>query len=84
MLCPSERQVVVLLARGLRLRNVAEILSLSPKTVDAARQSAYDKLGIHDRVILALWAHRHGIDVATPLDRGAARKKPPPQRAEFG
>ncbi len=69
---------------GLRLDDIAETLCLAGKTVDHIRQSAYDKLGIHDRVILALWAHRHGIDVATPLDRGAARKQPPPQRAQFG
>ena len=79
-----ERQVVALMSWGLRLNDIAETLCLSRKTIDHFRQSAYDKLGIHDRVILALWGHRQGIDVATPLDRGAARNKPPPQRAEFG
>jgi len=75
VLCPRERQVVALLARGLRLRNVAEILGLSPKTVDAARQSAYDKLGIHDRVILALWAHRHGMGASAPVNLVASARK---------
>jgi len=75
VLCPRERQVVALLARGLRLRNVAGILGLSPKTVDAARQSAYDKLGIHDRVILALWANRHEIGFCTPVDLDVSCRK---------
>jgi len=68
VLCRRERQVVALLAGGLRVRDVAEIMCISPKTVDACRQSAYDRLGIHNRVHLALWANRHGIGFDTPVD----------------
>lgn len=67
VLSPRERQVVALLAAGCRVREAAKRLYVSPKTVDSLRQSAYDKLGIHDRLVLALWAHRQGLigDVAT-------------------
>ena len=66
VLSRRERQVVVLLGRGMRVREVAEALCLSPRTIDTTRQSAYDKLGIHDRVHLALWAQRHGLDPEAP------------------
>ncbi len=72
LLSPRERQVVGLLGRGLRVREVAAPLYLSPKTIDVIRQSAYDKLGIHNRVRLALWAHRHGLDNETPDNRERA------------
>ncbi len=68
VLYPRQRQVVAMLAPGLHLSQVAEMLHIAPKTVDSARQSAYKKLGIHDRVVLARWAIHHGVDVRTPLD----------------
>ena len=67
MLSPRERQVVALLSHGLRLREVAKTLCLSPRTIDTIRQSVYDKLGIHDRVRLSIWAHRHGLDTEPPV-----------------
>ena len=67
VLSPRERQVVALLSGGLRMREVAENLCLARNTIDNTRQSAYNKLGIHDRVRLALWAQRHGIDSKAPV-----------------
>ena len=75
VLTRRERQVVGLLSRGLRGREVAEALCLAPKTIDVIRQSAYDKLGIHDRVRLALWAHRHGLHTESPVIREPSRPK---------
>lgn len=64
VLSRRERQVVRLLGRG--LRQVAEALGVEPKTIDTFRQSAYDKLGVHDRVHLALWAQRHRLGTKPP------------------
>ncbi len=76
VLSPRERQVVALLSRGLRLREVAKTLCLAPPTIDTIRQSVYDKLGIHDRVRLALWARRHGLDTEPPVIRNPSLPKP--------
>ncbi len=69
LLSRRERQVVALISIGLRMREVAEILSLATQTVDNMRQSAYNKLGIHDRVRLSLWAHRNGLHTQSPVMR---------------
>ena len=76
VLSRRERQVVGLLSRGLRVREVAETLCLAPKTIDDMRQSAYDKLGIHNRVRLALWAHRRGLDTEPEVIGKPSRAKP--------
>ena len=79
VLSRRERQVVALMSSGLRMREVAEMLCLATRTIDSTRQSAYDKLGIHDRVRLSLWAHRHGLDIESPVMR-----KPPLARSDDG
>ena len=62
-----ERQVVALLAHGLRMAEAARLLHKARSTVDSHRQSAHHKLRIHDRVSLVRWAIRHGIDQSTPV-----------------
>jgi DNA-binding NarL/FixJ family response regulator len=74
VLSRRERQVVALIAHGLPLCDIADLLCLARKTIDGVRQSAYDKLGIHDRVTLCRWAIQHGVDISTPL-----RPEPSPQ-----
>jgi DNA-binding CsgD family transcriptional regulator len=51
-LTPSEEQVAQLAARGLKNREIAERLFLSPKTVEANLARAYRKLGIRSRAEL--------------------------------
>ena len=51
-LTPSEQQVAELAASGLTNREVAERLTLSPKTVEAHLARAYGKLGIRSRAEL--------------------------------
>jgi DNA-binding CsgD family transcriptional regulator len=51
-LTPSEEQVVSLAAAGMRNREIAERLFLSPKTVEANLARAYRKLGIRSRAEL--------------------------------
>ncbi len=65
-----ERQVVALLAHGLRVGEAARLLHKARSTVDSHRQSAHCKLRIHDRASLVRWAVRHGIDQSTPVEAG--------------
>jgi DNA-binding NarL/FixJ family response regulator len=51
-LSPSEAQVVQLAAQGLKNREIAERLFLSPKTVEANLARAYRKLGVRSRAEL--------------------------------
>ena len=51
-LTPSEDQVAQLAARGLKNREIAERLYLSPKTVEANLARAYRKLGVRSRAEL--------------------------------
>ncbi|KKK70042.1 hypothetical protein LCGC14_2927970 [marine sediment metagenome] len=56
-----ERQVLVLLAEGLSVKQVAERLCLSPRTVDSHRSNLMKKLGIHKIVDLVRLALREGL-----------------------
>jgi DNA-binding CsgD family transcriptional regulator len=55
----SEARVAELVASGKTNRSVAEILTLSPHTIDAHLKHAYTKLDIHSRVELAVLAMQH-------------------------
>lgn len=68
VLTRCERQVVALLAHGLRMAEAARLLHKARSTVDSHRQSAHCKLRIHDRASLVRWAIRHAIDQSTPVE----------------
>jgi len=53
-LTPREREIAFLAARGLTSREIADRLSLSPRTVDNRLATVYDKLGIAGRRELGL------------------------------
>jgi DNA-binding CsgD family transcriptional regulator len=53
-LSPREREVVDLLVAGLTAHRMGSILGISPRTVGKHLQNAYDKLGQHDRLVIAL------------------------------
>jgi HD-GYP domain-containing protein (c-di-GMP phosphodiesterase class II) len=59
----SEREIEVLglVIRGLSNRQMAEVLFVSPKTVDHHIQHIYDKIGVSTRVGATLFALRHGL-----------------------
>ncbi len=48
-----EREVAVLLAQGMEVRDIAESLGLSPKTVHVHRANLFAKLGVSNNVELA-------------------------------
>jgi DNA-binding CsgD family transcriptional regulator len=54
-LTPSERRVAELTASGLKNREVAARLFLSPKTIEATLARVYRKLGIQSRAELGAW-----------------------------
>lgn len=60
-LTPRETEVVKLVAEGHTGREIAEILSISENTVDRHRANVLEKLGLRDRVALALYAVRRGL-----------------------
>ncbi|HET9124404.1 MAG TPA: AAA family ATPase [Solirubrobacteraceae bacterium] len=52
-LTPSERRVAEMAATGMRTREIAQALFVTPKTVEKHIAAAYDKLGVRSRGALA-------------------------------
>jgi two-component system response regulator NreC len=61
VLTAREREVLQLLAEGRSRSQVAEILHLSPRTVETHRREIMDKLDIHSTADLIKFAIREGI-----------------------
>lgn len=55
-LTDRERQVITLIAEGLKNRQIAERLFISPTTVTHHLSSIYSKLGVSDRLELVIYA----------------------------
>ena len=55
-LSPRETEVFSYLVNGLRAKDIAELLEISPKTVDTYRASLMRKLNVHDLVGLVKFA----------------------------
>jgi len=62
-LSPREREVLRFVAEGKTSRQVATLLGLSVRTVDAHRASIMRRLGIHDTAGLVRYAIRQGLVV---------------------
>ena len=60
-LTSREQQVLRLIGKGLSRSEIAKTLCRSPKTIDAHRAAIMEKMDIHDRVELALYAVREGL-----------------------
>jgi len=56
-----EIEVLQLLAKGCTNRQIAEQLSLSPRTVEGHRANLAGKLGLRSRVELVEYAEKHGL-----------------------
>jgi pimeloyl-ACP methyl ester carboxylesterase/DNA-binding CsgD family transcriptional regulator len=61
-----EREVAVLVARGMSNRQIADQLSISPATVERHVANILIKLGYHSRAQVAAWAVAHGLLRAAP------------------
>src|SRR6476661_1049826 len=60
-LTPREQQVVKLIAESHTNRQIAEVLTISEKTVETHRANILEKLGMRDRVELTRYAIRRGF-----------------------
>ena len=60
-LTEREREVLGYLAEGTNSRDIAEALSISPKTVSRHRENIMAKLNLHSRAELVKYAIRKGI-----------------------
>jgi HD-GYP domain-containing protein (c-di-GMP phosphodiesterase class II) len=60
-LTPREVEVLVLLARGMTRKQIAQELTISAKTVGNHEEHIYSKLGVRSRGAAALFAMRHGL-----------------------
>ena len=57
-LTPREAEVLTWLARGKSSRDIADILNLSPRTVNKHLEQMYAKLGVENRAAAATLAVR--------------------------
>jgi DNA-binding NarL/FixJ family response regulator len=60
-LTPREQQIVKLIAESNTNRQIAELLTISEKTVETHRSNILEKLGMRDRVELTRYAIRRGF-----------------------
>jgi non-specific serine/threonine protein kinase len=60
-LSPRERQVAVLIARGLTNKQVAAELVVSPATVRSHVEHILTKLDLRSRAQIAVWASQQGL-----------------------
>jgi two-component system response regulator NreC len=60
-LTEREREILKLVAEGHTNNQIAELLTISPKTVDTHRTHIMDKLNLHSRAELVKYAIRRGL-----------------------
>jgi DNA-binding NarL/FixJ family response regulator len=60
-LTPREVEIVQLIAESHTSRDIAELLTISEKTVERHRANILEKLGLRDRVELTRYAIRRGL-----------------------
>jgi non-specific serine/threonine protein kinase len=61
LLSARERQVAVLIARGLTSQEIADTLVITRRTADTHADHIRDKLGLRSRAAIAAWAERNGL-----------------------
>ena len=60
-LTPREREILQLIAEGKSHQQIADVLHISPRTVDTHRNNIMQKLDIHDTARLVTYAIKNGI-----------------------
>ena len=61
LLTPREEEILKLIAEGHSGKEIAEMLFISPKTVERHRANLLEKLGMKDRLELTRYAIRVGL-----------------------
>jgi len=69
-LSPREMEVFSYLVNGLRAKDIADLLEISPKTVDTYRASLMRKLNVHDLVGLVKFAIERNLTTTAVTRRG--------------
>jgi DNA-binding NarL/FixJ family response regulator len=78
LLSDREKEIVHLVAQGFRNREIAEKLFIAQQTVKNHVHDIFDKLGVSDRLELALYAvHHHWFDENTATPMGTSIKTHP-------
>ncbi len=60
-LTSRQREIVSLIAEGLRNEQIAARIGVSVKTVRNQLSTVFDRLGVNDRLALAVYAFEHGL-----------------------
>jgi two-component system invasion response regulator UvrY len=60
-LSERELQVSLMIASGVKVQDISDMLHLSPKTVNSYRYRVFEKTGVENDVSLAILAMRHGL-----------------------
>jgi DNA-binding NarL/FixJ family response regulator len=60
-LTPRQREVLQLLAEGRTGKQIADVLCLSPRTVEFHKYSMMQQLGLHSTAELTRYAMKHGL-----------------------
>jgi len=68
-LSPREMEVFQYLVNGLRAKDIADLLEISPKTVDTYRASLMRKLNVHDLVGLVKFAIQRNLTTTSDKRR---------------
>lgn len=63
-LSKNEEEFLVLLCDGLTNNEIADKMSLSPKTIDGYREHLFKRFGVHSRVSLVVFAMKNGLVIA--------------------
>ena len=63
-LTDREREILKLVVEGYKTQQIAEMLTITPKTVEGHKTSMMNKLGIHNTIELVKYAIRRGIITA--------------------
>ena len=61
VLSERQREVLTLVARGLRVRQVANELNISERSADSHKSKAMHRLKIHDRIGVFFYAVQQGL-----------------------
>ena len=67
-LTADEHQIILLVSKGLRNKQIAQQLALSEATVHCRLASIFRKLEVTDRLDLLIYAYRYGL---APLPRSS-------------
>ena len=76
-LSAKELRIVAAIVRGYKNREIAELIGTSEQTVKNALRGIYDKIGVSDRLELALFVLHHR---ALAQDTAAVHLKPTERR----